>query len=303
MSTRAWIAVGLTLGLTCTTVGSVRAQESRAASDVARAEAFAAQAFDAYSRKDYALAIDLYQNALASAPSADIIYNIARIYDTRLKNRAAAIEWYQRYAKDTGADPDRLRGVSVRLRELRELDAIAATAEAQPPGSAAATGADAAGATSRAGAGALSARGAAASATGTQAPVAHDRSLRPPQPSAAREPALSGMQVVGIMSGAVGLAGLGLGVGFGLKAKSDVDEANRFCDGNICRAQKGVDASHSASDAATISTIAFVAGGALTLLGVTAILLGLDSAPERQEATLTPYATPDGAGALLASKW
>jgi hypothetical protein len=112
------------------------------------------------------------------------------------------------------------------------------------------------------------------------------------------------MQVAGIMTGAVGLAGLGLGIGFGLKAKSDADEAKKYCEGNICRAQRGVDATNAANDAATISTIAFVAGGALTLLGVAAVLLGLESSARTAEATtLKPYAARDGAGALLASQW
>jgi tetratricopeptide (TPR) repeat protein len=297
VKTRAWIAVGLAIGLAWTAAAPVRAEDNGAPPEVARAEAFAADAFNAYARKDYAAAIDLYQRALAAAPSADIVYNIARIYDLKLKNRVLAIEHYQRYAQDTGADPNRLRVVSARLRELRELESIAATADARTPEAAR----EAVESQQSENAG-VTAGSAATMTTGEAA--GPQQSSRDAPPRAAREPALSSVQVVGIMTGAVGLAGLGLGIGFGLKAKSDADEAKRFCEGNICRSQRGVDASRTARDAATVSTIAFVAGGALTLLGVAAVLLGLNGPAEREGATTwTPYATPDGAGALLASRW
>jgi tetratricopeptide (TPR) repeat protein len=250
------------------------AEETSSPPDVARAEAYASQAFDAYARKDYSSAIALYQKALDAAPSADIVYNMARIYDTKLKNRGLAIEYYRRYTEDTGADPSRVRVASARLNELRELEALAveqpapngpsdtATVPAPPP-----------------------------------APAA-------PQPTAAAGGGLSGVQVAGIVTGAVGLAGIGVGIAFGFKAQSEADVADRYCDGNACTTQRGVDASHDASDAATVSTIAFIAGGALTLLGVTGVLLGTGS-EEREVAGLTvePYAGPGNLGAQLAARW
>src|SRR4051812_29210658 len=74
------------------------------AQNVARAEEYASQAFDAYSQQDYPRAVALYQQALAASASPDIIYNLARIYDLKLKDRALSIEFYERYTADPGAD-------------------------------------------------------------------------------------------------------------------------------------------------------------------------------------------------------
>jgi tetratricopeptide (TPR) repeat protein len=268
------LAIALASGLAWATAAPAAFAEERSGSpDVARAEAYASEAFDAYARKDYSSAIALYQKALDAAPSADIIYNMARIYDTKLKNRGLAIEYYRRYTEDTSADPNRLRVASARLNELRALEALAVEQPAPNPPPAAA-------------------------AVAPPAPAA-------PQPTAApASRGLSGLQVAGIVTGAAGLAGVGLGIAFGFKAKDDAEVADRFCDGNACTTQRGVDASHDASDAAMVSTIAFIAGGALTLLGVTAVLLGTGS-PEREVAglTVTPYAGADKLGAQLAARW
>jgi tetratricopeptide (TPR) repeat protein len=275
VDTRAWIAVGLVVGLAWATA-PVFADEAGATTDVGRAEAFAADAFNAYTRKDYASAIALYQKALEAAPSADILYNLARIYDTKLKDRGLAIEYYRRYTLDTGADPNRLRAANARLSALRELEAIAAESPAP---------------------------------TLQTAPVVSGASA-PPQPSPALPPpaaeqdrGLSAVQVAGILTGALGVAGLGVGIGFGFAAKNNADVADRFCNGNACTTQRGVEASQDAANAATVSTIAFVAGGALALLGIAAVLLGSGGRQEREVAMLVPYGAPGSAGAELATRW
>ena len=68
------------------------------ASDVTLAERYAGEAFEAYRVRDYGRAVALYEQALAAAPSPDIVYNIARVYDTGLANRRLAIVYYERYA-------------------------------------------------------------------------------------------------------------------------------------------------------------------------------------------------------------
>ena len=74
-----------------TAAGPALAQdEPSSPPDVARAESYAAEAFQAYAEKDYPRAVALYQQALDAAPSADIVYNIARIYDTKLEDAAHA---------------------------------------------------------------------------------------------------------------------------------------------------------------------------------------------------------------------
>ncbi len=272
-------AIALASGLTWAAAAAPASAEEAASSgsDVARAETYAAEAFTAYSRRDYSAAIALYQKALEAAPSADIIYNLARIYDSKLKNRGLAIEYYRRYTLDTGADPNRLRVANTRMNELLQLEAIAA--EQPVPAAAPVSG-----------------------LPGTAA-----RAGRPvnttPQPSAA-DRGLGGFQVAGIVTGAAGLAGLGLGIAFGFKAKNDADVADRFCEGNACTTQRGVDASHDAADAAMLSTVSFIAGGALVLLGVTGVLLDTGN-EEREVAELSiePYAGSGDLGARLATRW
>jgi tetratricopeptide (TPR) repeat protein len=264
------------VGLTWSGATSVRAEDaSGATSDVARAEAYAADAFEAYARKDYSAAIALYQKALEATPSADILYNLARIYDTKLKDRGLAIEYYRRYAADTGADPNRVRIVNGRLADLRQLEAVAA--EAPPPPEEPATS------------------------------VAFKAEPSTSQPKAANDEkrGLNTLQIASIVTGAVGVAGIGVGVGFGFAAKSDADVADRVCNGNACSTQRGVEASKDASNAATISTIAFIAGGALAVVGITGVLLGSGGSSERQTAALSvaPFGSASNVGAQLAGRW
>jgi hypothetical protein len=80
------------------------------------------------------------------------------------------------------------------------------------------------------------------------------------------------MLISGIAVGGVGIAGLVVGTVFGLSAVSKSDEADTFCEGKFCEPQ-GLDLHTEADDAALISTISFVAGGALVVTGVVLIAL------------------------------
>src|SRR5687767_2624421 len=96
-------------------------------SNVPLSESYAARAFEAYRQRDYPSAITLYQNALEAAPSADILYNMARVYDVGLRDRTLAIIFYNRYIGDPGAVPKQIETANKRLVELRaaELAAMA----------------------------------------------------------------------------------------------------------------------------------------------------------------------------------
>ena len=159
--------------------------------DVALAERYAAAAFEAYRVRDYGRAVSLYEQALAAAPSADILYNMARVYDVGLRDRRLAIAYYERYTADPAAVANRLGTATERLHELRaaELASMGALAE-DDPGIARDFPLDA-----------------APIAAPSTAPTAEDDGLRP-------------LQVTAIALGSVGLVGLGLGVGFGLWARA-----------------------------------------------------------------------------------
>jgi tetratricopeptide (TPR) repeat protein len=274
---RTWLVVCGVFAVLSTRAGVSRAQDAKeaneeASSDIERAERYAADAYAAYERQDYAQAVVLYRRALAASPSADILYNLARIYDTRLKDRESAIEFYQRYTQDPGADPERVRSVLQRLASLRELDKIRDTPSPS-------------------------------SKEGVRVP---DRGeAPPPEQRVEREGAgINGMQVASIIVGTVGLAGVGVGIGFGLQAKSKADLSHQLCDGNLCFTARGVDAAKDAARAATISTIAFIAGGALAAAGVTMLIVGSTGSSEHEaRAQLVPYVDRYGGGTALIGRW
>jgi hypothetical protein len=63
----------------------------------------------------------------------------------------------------------------------------------------------------------------------------------------------------------LGVAGVGVGTGFGLAAISKNNDANDHCPGGRCDSQ-GIDFGHTANQQATISTIGFI-GGAVFIVG------------------------------------
>jgi serine/threonine-protein kinase len=76
-----------------------------------------------------------------------------------------------------------------------------------------------------------------------------------------------GQRVAGIVVGAAGLAGLGVGGYFGVASILQRDDSQAHCTGNVCDAT-GVAARNAAQLDGTASTIAFGAGGALLLAGI-----------------------------------
>jgi hypothetical protein len=105
---------------------------------------------------------------------------------------------------------------------------------------------------------------------------------------------LSGWRVVGVGVVGVGLAGIALGTSMGIKAWSDYGASNDpnigKCDphGAACASPKGVDLRTSANSAGLVSTISFIAGGALLATGVTLVVLAPRRAPHRVEVTAGP---------------
>lgn len=254
------------------------AQEARAidSPSVALAEQRAAEAFQAYSRKEYAAAVALYLEAYEAAPSGSILYNIARIYDTKLADRPLAITFYRRYIADPGAYTERIEFANQRLRQLREAELAASKAPVD---------------------------GAA------PAQVALEPQRAPQAQAQPRlgedEPGWSTLRWTGVVVGTVGVAALGTGIGFGLSAMSKASTANDLCDGNACSSQEGADAADAANTAANVSTIGFLAGGALLATGTALFLLGEDDAERAPSAALhwDPRANHGRVSLQVTGKW
>jgi len=245
-----------------------QAQQPEAdAAVVARAEAHASAAYEAYQRKEYVQAVALYEQALSVAPNAALVlYNIARIYDVGLHSRGLAIDYYHRFIAAPGAAPEHILNARARIAELEAAERAAvnqtlaleavqqreagqqrevATEEGNVP----------------------------AAPTEAPVPAALERtpvvpSLAPP-PSlpASTEAAWTSQEVAALAVGGVGIASLGVGVGYLLSARAKSDIWKRDCDGNACSTQRAVDAAETASTQVTIGTAGLVAGGALLALG------------------------------------
>jgi tetratricopeptide (TPR) repeat protein len=243
-----------------------------ARSGVSQAEAYAALAFEAYGRKEYADAVALYQSAYDATPSADALYNIARVYDLGLRDRPLAIAAYRRLLSDPGATPDRIKRANERLQELREAE-LAAT---EPPPARA---------------------GEAGSRSAASAPV----------PSDASEPAngWSTARVLAVVAGAAGVVSLGVGMGFGALVLADADTANASCVENRCTSQRAVNAAKAAAKEATVATVGIATGAALIAAG-TALWLGSASSVEPAEpagVNVAPLASASELGLTLSGGW
>lgn len=87
--------------------------------------------------------------------------------------------------------------------------------------------------------------------------------------------------ILGITLGTLGLVGIGIGAGLGAVAIGKKGEVDDLCpDLNNCT-EEGIAINDEAKTAATISTIGFIAGGALLVTGIVLwVALPSESGPE-----------------------
>lgn len=211
---------------------------------VARAEAYASAAFEAYQRKEYVQAVTLYEQALSVAPNAALVlYNIARIYDVGLHSRGLAIDYYHRFIAAPGAAPEQILNARRRIAELEaaERAAVHQTLALE----------------------AAQQREAAAPEAAVPAAPGLARPILP----APAEPPWTSPEVAALVVGGVGIASVGVGVGYWLSARAKSDIWKRDCDGNACSTQRAVNAAETASSQVAIGTAGLFAGGALIALG------------------------------------
>ena len=116
-------------------------------------------------------------------------------------------------------------------------------------------------------------------------------------------PAGGTRRTLAIVSGGVGLIGIGVGTYFGLKAMSKQDdyEKHRGADGR-CLDVECETLSEEAHDAGTLSTVGFAAGGALLAAG-TVLWLTAPADGESTSAGLTPVLGAEVAGVQVRGHW
>ena len=262
-------AVLLVLSLCASAGAADSAATDDPAQRVADAEVLAERAYAAYAGGDYAAAVALYHQAFERAPSADALFNIARVYDLGLRDRELAMRFYRRYLSDPGARPERIQRANQRLAELR----LAEEAEQ-----------------------------AALAPSSTTARAASAREARS---SVEAEPGLSSWQVAALATGAAGVVVASLGAVFGVAVLSDAERANADCDGNRCRSQMGLDAAHAASRHATFATWGVAAGAGLMASGALLWLLAPDAhaAEPGEDLQVAAVAGSSQLGLALSGRW
>jgi tetratricopeptide (TPR) repeat protein len=85
---------------------------------VVAAEELASRAFAAYQAGEYAWAISTYLEAHACSPAADMLYNVARIYELKLGDAPLAVAFYRRFIEAPGAAPARVGFATRRVLAL-----------------------------------------------------------------------------------------------------------------------------------------------------------------------------------------
>lgn len=260
------------------------------AAAIDEAEQFAEDAFDAYAHRDFRRAIALYEMALAAAPSADILYNLARVYDLGLNDTPNAVAYYRKYIAHSRARRPRSELAQQRIRELTGDNAAllapsSAAAAASPPTASASPPSTAPAAGSPLGAPVL--------ASGAQAGGAEADGATTWTTSELTAAALTG-------AGAVALS---VGIGFGVSAYAERNTWRSMCDGNDCASQSAVDAARSAARKADVATVALASGGGLLALAAGFWWLGPEPSPAGVALQLRPGSSSADLGCTLSGSF
>jgi hypothetical protein len=132
------------------------------------------------------------------------------------------------------------------------------------------------------------------------APVEPGGDVAVVEPTASSGP--STQWILGWVTGAVGLGGIGAGIGLRVVALAKDDDSLAFCnadDPTLCSAE-GVDLRDEAIALQTGSVVAWAAGGALLVTGVVLLVTAPSDEPE---AALAPMVGPDGGGLGLRGRF
>ncbi len=246
-----WLALA---GFLCASAALAQATgtPSDSSSDKSRqAQFFADQAYEAFQKEDWPKAVAMYLESFKLVPTPDVLFNVAVIYDRKVKDKAQALEFYKRHNAASDTRPELLARATTRMAELSRVEPAKNSVLAVSP-----------------------------------VPAA---TVSKPSDS-------NGLLIAGIATGAAGVAGLGVGTGFGVLAISKMNQARALgCEKAGCPDKTSADKSREAFFAGTTATVAFVAGGALAALGLTFILLApksTEAVPAAVTLQLGPAVTP-----------
>jgi hypothetical protein len=282
LARRTVLAAAMTCELTSVAMAQPRHKNIRKP-DVERAENHAARAYEAYVAKRYAAAVELYLLAYEAARAPDILFNIARIYELSLGDRANAIRFYRAFIAEPDADPQRIAIAAGRLRALEDGDrSEPAPVSSAPP--------------------MLEAR----SQHPTSVPPPSDRESIETQNREATDDGWSAWRIGAVVSASAGLVALGVGAVFGIDALAQASIAHDDCIGDACASERGVSAARAANQSADIATMSFAAGGLLIATGATLLGIDLGRSSDPGPTGLTrwkPTVTHSDIGLALTGQW
>jgi hypothetical protein len=100
-----------------------------------------------------------------------------------------------------------------------------------------------------------------------------------------------------------GVAGLAVGGAFGVQTLVLKNQRSKFCDAsNVCTSQQGLTLDHDARTAATVSTIAMIAGGVVAASGLLLVLTAPRLGPG-PTVTVGAGFQPGGAQLTMEGRW
>ena len=88
---------------------------------VEQVERLSEEAHHHHQAGDFAKAVGAYMRAHQLHPAAELLYNVAYIYDVNLQELALALRFYKRYVGAEGADPVLVERALVRVAEIKVL--------------------------------------------------------------------------------------------------------------------------------------------------------------------------------------
>jgi hypothetical protein len=134
-------------------------------------------------------------------------------------------------------------------------------------------------------------------AAGPAAPAAVDFTAPPPTEPKSQVP----WRTIGLVVGGAGIVGLGVGAVFGLHAKSLNDDSTKHgdCDASGCN-PSGLQKNRDARSAGNVSTVLFIASGALVATGATLFIVGSTKSEQSTASVgVSPLFADSGAGLAL----
>jgi tetratricopeptide (TPR) repeat protein len=122
MDTRRRIASLLALSLALSSASATAFAQSAPPpeSKVAAGEALADQAFTLYKEGRFSESVAAYSRAYELTGSSVILFNIANIYDRKMRELDLAADYYRRYLRTSDAAPDLVRKANDRLDALKQ---------------------------------------------------------------------------------------------------------------------------------------------------------------------------------------